>query len=230
MLWPKPNVLLFDPADGLDASNRWVESSGNGLNALPGAAYVTPAYGLALGPSGAPYILAGGTANYNATLPLGFYTRAPTTAMTVCLVQRFTSPLAADIVFSCADAGNTRGFAVDFVTAERLRLRGYDAAGAFTVCLMTADGPLSGRTRVVVLAMEQAGSLAMAWVDGQGVAASFAGSLNPIAYNTAIVPTLWSLVGGGQYNDASVYWFSVDNRAWTDGEVKAWSAWALNKV
>ena len=27
MLWPKPNCLIIDPADGLDASNRWVEST-----------------------------------------------------------------------------------------------------------------------------------------------------------------------------------------------------------
>ncbi len=231
MLWPKANCLLIDPADGLDASNRWVESSGNGLNALPGAAYAAPAYGMALGPSGAPYILAGGVANSNATLPLWFYTRAPTTGVTVALVQRFTSPLAADFVFSCVNAGVTRGLAVDFSTAERLRIRAYDAAGAVMSCTMTADGPLTGRTRVVVLAMEQAGSLARAWLDGQGVAATFAGSLNAIAYDAAVVPTLWSIVGGaGNNNDGNAYTFQIDGRAWTDSEAKAFSAFWLDRT
>jgi len=28
MLWPKPNCLIIDPADGLTDANRWAESSG----------------------------------------------------------------------------------------------------------------------------------------------------------------------------------------------------------
>lgn len=231
MLWPKPNVLLFDPAEGLTDANRWKESSGRGLHATPGAAYAAPAYGLASGPSGAPYILAGGAANNNAVLSTDFYAKAPTTGLTIALVQKFTAPLATDVVFSCANAINTRGFAVDFVTAERLRIRGYDAAGAVAACLMSADGPLTGRTRVVVLALSQAGSLARAWLDGEGVAATFAGSLLPIAYDAVVVPTLWSLsAGGGQYNDGNCYWFSIDSRVWTNAEARAFSRWALDRT
>ena len=231
MLWPKPNCLIIDPADGLTDANRWAESSGNGLHALPGAAYAAPAYGLAPGPSGALYILAGGTANYNATLPLWFYASAPTTGMTVCLVQKFTAPAASDFIFSSVNPGVTRGLAVDFSTADRLRIRAYDAAGAVMTCTMTADGPLTGRTRVIVLAMEQAGSLARAWVDREGVAATFAGSLNPIAYDAVVVPTLFSIVGGaGNYDDGNCYTVQIDNRVWSDSEARAFSAFWMDRI
>jgi hypothetical protein len=230
-LWPKANVLLFDPDCGLTDANRWKECSGLGLHALPGAAYAAPAYGIAPGPSGAKYILAGGAANNNAVLSTDFYLRAPTTGLTVCLVQRFSVPTAADFVFSTVNAAVSRGLAVDFSTSERLRIRAYDAAGAVMSCTMTADGPLTGRTRVVVLAMAQAGSLARAWVDAEGVAATFAGSLNPIAYDAAVVPTLFSIVGGaGNYNDGNCYWFGIDNRVWTDQEAKVFSRWALDRT
>jgi hypothetical protein len=221
-IFPKPNVLLFDASCGLTDSNRWRECSGAGLHALPGAAYAAPAYGIAMGPSGAPYILAGGAANNNATLSTDFYLRAPTTGLTIALVQKFTAPAAADFVFSTVNAAVTRGMAVDFSTADRLRIRAYDAAGAVMSCTMTADGPLTGRTRVVVLAMAQAGSLARAWVDRDQVAATFAGSLNPIAYDAAVVPTLFSIVGGaGNYNDGNAYLFGIDNRVWTHSEAVA---------
>lgn len=229
-LWPKPNSLLIDPADGLMVGNLWVDSSGRGLHATPGAGYAAPNYGLAVGPSGAPYILCDG-ATVNGTLPLSFYASAPTSGLTVALVQRFTSPLAADFVFSCVNAGVTRGLAVDFSTADRLRIRAYDAAGAVLSCTMTADGPLTGRTRVVVLSMQQAGSLARAWVDGQGVAATFAGSLLPIAYDAAVVPTLFSIVGGaGNYDDGNCYLLGLDSRAWTDSEAKAFSAFWMDRT
>lgn len=223
-LFPKSNALLLDPAAGLTDGNRWQESSGNGLSAAPGAAYVAPAYGLATGPSGAKFIGCTGTANYNATLPLGWYTRAPTTELTVALVQRFNAPAASDFLFSCVDAGTTRGLAVDFSTADRLRIRAYDSAGAVMSCTMTADGPLATRTRVVVLSMRQAGSVARAWVDRVQVAATFAGSANAIAYDATVVPTLWSIVGGaGNYNDGDCYTLQIDNRAWTHAEAVAFS-------
>ena len=230
-LWPKPNVLLIDPAEGLSDANRWKESSGNGLDALPGAAYAAPAYGFAAGPSGAPYIVGGGVADSNATLPLGFYTRAPTTGMTVLLVQKFTAPAAGDFVFSCLNAAPNRGFVVDFPTSERLRIRGYDVVGAIMSATMTADGPLAGRTRVVVIALDQAGSAARAWIDGQQVAATFAGSVFALAYDAAVVPTLFSIVGGaGNYNDASVYLLGIDGRVWSHQEVVAFSSFWLDRI
>ena len=230
MLWPKPNCLILDPADGLTDANRWAESSGNGLNPLPNVNYAAPAYGLAIGPSGAPYILANGV-NQLATLPLWFYTRAPTTGITVALVQKFTSPFANDIIFDCTNVAATRGLAIELPVAERLSIRAYDAAGAVMRCTMTADGPLTGRTRVVVLAMEQAGSLARVWLDGQGVAATFAGSLLPIAYDVATVPLLFRSTGGAWgYNDASVYTVQIDNRVWTDSEALAFSAYWMDRT
>lgn len=225
MMWPKASCVLFDPACGLTDANRWKDSSENGYHALPGAAYTAPAFGLANGPSGAPYILASGGANAFGTLSTDFYAKAPTTGLTIALVQKFTAPTASDFVFSTVNAGVTRGLAVDFSTAERLRIRAYDAAGAVMSCTMTADGPLTGRTRVVVLAMQQAGSLARAWVDGEGAAATFAGSLLPIAYDAAVVPTLFSIVGGaGNINDGSVYTFQVDSRVWSHAEAVAFSS------
>lgn len=228
-IFPKSNVLLLDPA--LTDSNRWADSSGNGYHALPGAAYAAPAFGIANGPSGAPYILASGGAGANATLSTDFYLKAPTTGLTVALVQKFTAPAASDFVFSCVNAGVTRGLAVDFSTAERLRIRAYDAAGAVMSCTMTADGPLTGRTRVVVLALSPSGSSARAWVDGEGVASTFAGSTNPIAYDAATVPTLFSIVGGaGNINDGNAYTFQVDDRVWSHREVLAFSAFWLNRT
>ncbi len=229
-LWPKANVFLVDPADGLDSSNRWVESSGNGLNPLPNANYVTPAFGIAPGPSGAPYIGCNGTTQI-ATVPLTFYSRAPTTGLTVCLVQRFNAPTGGDVIFDATNAAGTRGLAVDLFATEQLAIRAYDAAGGVIRCRMTNDGPLTGRTRVIVLALQQAGSLARAWVDGVGVAATFAGSLNPIAYDAATSPLLFRSTGGAWgYNDGSLYTFQLDNRVWSHQEVLAFSAFWLNRT
>lgn len=228
MLWPKPNILLIDPADGLTLDNRWVESSGRGLHATP-SGYAAPNYGLATGASGAAYIACDG-ANDLGTISTRFYDKTPLSAVTIVLAQRFNAPAANDFVFSSVNAGATRGLAVDFSTAERLRIRAYDGAGAVMSCTMTADGPLTGRTRVVVLSLTQAASLARAWVDGEGAAATFAGSTAVIAYDATVVPTLWSIVGGGGYNDGDVYLFGIDDRAWTDSEARAFSRWARDRI
>jgi hypothetical protein len=220
-LFPTPQESCFYLAPELTDTGLWRDLSPFGLHGTVGGGYAGPAYGITTGPSGAKYIACDG-ANDNGTLPLRFYTNAPTTAITVALVQWFNAPAADDRVFDCVNAGVTRGFAVDFSAAARLRIRAYDAAGAVKSCTLTADAPFVSRTRVVVLTMEPARSYAAAWVDRVQVAATFAGSTTPIAYDAAVVPTLFSIVGGaGNFNDGGVYALAVDDRVWSHAEAVA---------
>jgi len=231
MLWPGPekSCFLLDPNAGLSAGNLWRDSGPNQLEATT-VNYVAPNYGIASNSKGTKYISFNG-ATQRATLPLRFYDRAPTTETTIVVVQRFNAPTASDFVFSAVNAAVTRGMAVDLSTAERLRIRAYDAAGAVMSCTMTADGPLTTRTRVIILSLEQSISLVRAWVDGVQVAATFAGSLNPISYDAAVVPTIGCIVGGaGNFNDCDLFLFGIDNRVWTDAEAKAFSAYWMDKV
>jgi len=231
-------VFVLDPAAGLTDGNLWRDSGKRGLHWTPGAAYVAPNYGYAVSTAnGAPYVLAGGAANFLATLAdanqrARMYAAAPTTGMTFVLAQRFSVPTAADIVFGCLNAAATRGLQLDFATADRLRIVGRDGAGAALSVSLTAAAPFTGpRTRVVILSMDSTQGLARAWLDGEGVGAAHAGSTNPVAYDDTVIPTLFASVGGAVgYNDGQVFFAGWWPFVVSDSEARVTSRWLLDRT
>ena len=228
-------VWVLDPAKSLTAGGLWADSGKRGLDFSPGAAYVAPAFGYGISTAnGAPYVLAGGAANFLATLAdaaqrARMYAAAPTTGMTFVLAQRFTAPTAGDYVFSCMTA--TRGVSLRFPTAETLRISGYDSAGAAIWCTMSAAAPFTGpRTRVVILSMDSTQSLARCWLDGEGVAATFAGSTNPVAYDAAAAVALFATIAGGSLNDGRVFFFGWWPYVVSDSEARVTSRWLLDRI
>jgi len=230
MLWPGPDKASAHwTFDGLDAGGTLIREGGRlDLHITP-VNLAAPAYGLGTNGKTNRWRLDGvNQYGYLSSLfgimpQWRWFDNAPTTALTVGIVARWNAPAANDVIFSCLNAGPTRGMAVRLSTAERVQIAAYDAAGAISTCTMSADAPLTGRTRVVMMAMEQAGSLARAWVDGQGVAAAFAGSLLPVAYDWALLPALGSIPGGGNYHDGDFFAICIWPLIFTDSEAKAFS-------
>lgn len=235
MLWPGPekSCLYLDPAAGLDSTNKWIDSSPLRLNITAAAGYVTPNWGLAIGPSGAPYIAFNGVNNRGtmAAAPMArFYAAlAGQTSFTCAVVARHNAPAFGDMIFAAQNPGQTLGIAVWNAAAERLSAYALDAGGAVASRSLEAnDAPLLSRTRVTVLA--SSGAAAWRWVDGQGRAATAGGNGNPIAVDAAAIPTIGSFVGGGNYFDGSLYFLGLwVGLVFTDSEAKAFSAYWLDR-
>ena len=228
-LFPTPQESCFylDPNAGLDDANNWRDLSPYQLNVLP-VGYAAPAYGIFTGPSGAKAISFNG-ANQRGTLPLRWYTNAPTTAVTVAVVARYNAPAASDRIFNATNAGGTLGFVLRHSVAERLHLYCLDAVSAVTLeSIESDDAPLTSRTRVSVLSARQ--STALRWVDRVGRAATGSANANPVAYDVAGVPTVGAVGGGGAYFDGDLYFLGIWPRLFTDAEAKAMSDWLRNQV
>jgi len=230
MLWPGPDSACFylDPSAGLTDGGLWKDSSRFGLHCTP-VGYAAPNWGYSLGPSGAPRIGFNG-ANQTGALPLRFYLNAPTTAVTFALVARHNNPTAGDRVFSCVNAGNVRGIEMTSPTSARMGITGYDGAVLCAYSSEATDSGYVGRTRVTILAVEQAGSLARRWVDGVGLTPFFLGNVNPIAYDTAVVPTIGTHPFAAVYFDGDLYFLGIWPLVFTDSEAKAFSAFWMDRT
>lgn len=213
---------------GLNAAGLLVKEGGRLDLDLTPRNLVAPAYGMGTNGKTGRWRLDGvnqyGDLAVGATLPATrWYANAPTTALTVAIVARFNAPAVNDVIFSCLNAGPTRGLAVLLSAAERVRVAAYDAAGAIMSATMSADAPLTGRTRVVVVQLQQATGLARSYVDSAVVAAAFAGSANPIAYDAAILPTVGAIPGGGNYHDGDFFALCFWPRIVLEPEIAAWT-------
>lgn len=238
MLFPGPDsaILHLDPALGLTDGGLWRDGSKYGLHVTPNANYAAPNYGLAIGPSGAPYIGFNGV-NQNGSLvaPANtrFFSVAPTTQATVVVVARHNDPTATDNIFSSENAGATRGFIVSMNTAARMQVFGWDAAGALTFYPLDGnDTPYAARTRVTIISGRCTDALALRWIDGVGRTASYAiaATVGPIAYDAAVVPTVGCRTDGIRRFDGSLYFLGIWPLVFTDQEARACSAFWLDRV
>lgn len=221
-LFPTPQESCFylDPNAGLTDGNLWKDSGPHGLHVTP-VNFTAPNWGISTGPSGAKMITFNGT-NQRGTLPLRWYTNAPTTAVTVAVVARYNAPAASDRIFNATNAGGTLGFVLRHSVAERLHLYCLDAVSAVTLeSIESDDAPLTSRTRVSVLSARQ--STALRWVDRVGRAATGSANANPVAYDVAGVPTVGAVGGGGAYFDGDLYCLGIFSRVWSDSEAKAFA-------
>ena len=237
MLWPSYQQAVFalDPAAGLTDGNLWKDSGPNGFDWTPNANYAAPAYGIAPGPSGAPYIGFNGANQYGtlAAAPMArFYaTCAGVARFTVAIVARHNAPAANDIIFNTMDGGGTRGLILRYLAAERLFLRGLDAAAAASLyALESTDASYTSRTRVTILSAF--GADAYGWVDGVQRTMTFptAGNGNAVGWNAAIVPTVGAFSGGGFYFDGDLYFLGIWPLIFTDSEARAFSAYWMDRT
>lgn len=159
-----------------------------------------------------------------------FYAVAPASGITCGIVARWTAPLINDVIFSCLNAGPSRGLALRHSAAERLQLTGYDAAGAPWTATMAADGPFAGRTRTAVFIVRPSVSQTNVWIDGLDVVATFAGTTLPVAYDTAIAPTIGSIPGGGNYHHGRLYAVCLWPGVLDSDRITAWGAYWRDRV
>jgi len=214
-------VFILDPEAGLTPDNRWTDTGPHGLHATP-VNYVAPNYGLVTMASGAQAYSFNGATQY-ATLPLRFYDFAPTSECTFVVAARWSTPGLGDHVFDCVTAGvggiriSTRAGA-----AERLVIAAVNGA---TSCLTqeTNNAPLTGRTWVAALTMRVVTTATEGrsiWLDGNSQAVTPANTAATIAYNTAAVPTIGAVSGGGaNYFDDRLYHLSLWPRVLTTAEI-----------
>jgi hypothetical protein len=225
-LYPGPDqASAWWTFQGLDGTGLLLAEQGRkGLHLTP-RVLAAPNYGLGTNGKTGKLTLNGTThyADMAADVAARWYTVAPTTEITVGIVARFAAPAANDVIFSCLNAGPTRGLIVKLSAAERVQVAGYDAAGAVTSATMTADNALTGRTRCIIVALKPATSLALAYVGGASVACTFAGGAGPIAYDGAVMPSIGAIPGGGNYHDGDLFGVFVWPRILLASEVGKWS-------
>lgn len=226
--FPGPDVAsAWWTWQSLDDGGTLLAEQGKSALHLTPRNLVAPNYGLGSNGKTGRLTLNGTTqyADMAAAVAARWYATAPTTALTVGIASRWAAPAANDIIFSCLNAGPTRGLAVRLSAAERVQVAGYDAAGAVVSATMSADAPLSARTRVVVVTLQPSSSWASAFVDGVPVGCTFAGSNNPIAYDAAVMPTMGAVPGGGSYHDGDLFPVCIWPRVLLASEVAAWTAY-----
>lgn len=196
----------------------------------------SPAYGLARTSKGTAYLELDGSTDYatmDATTRARFYANAPTSIVTALVVAKYDAPATDDIIFSCVNAGGTRGFAVKVsaASAERLALVSYDAAGAASSVTAAANVPLTLHRRASLLCLDRAGGIGYIWHDGRQVTSTtVSGSTNAIAYDTGTVPTVGATPAAASFHDGRLFavalwtgWAPTDREAralcayWRDG-------------
>ena len=228
---PREAVFILDPEAGLTDGNLWRDSGPHGLHVTP-VNYVAPAYGIAVGPSGASYIGFDG-ATQRGTLPLDFYRWTPTNAVTAIAAFRCPTPAVSDRIFDCTDANNGIRLNVDPAAAERIRLTAM-VGGVACYATATANIPLTGRTRVVVASVRVSNTMASGravWVDGVQIAATAAGTAAALAYTTTVVPTVGSVVGGGgNFFDDLLYYLALWPRIFSHAEAQAITAMLRDRM
>lgn len=196
-----PYCVFWQDYEALDAAGtRWRDRAGYGLDALPQAGFAAPNYGLARAVNGQGYCTFSGAANVYGTQALAFYAAATVVAavpMTMVAVLTHTTPVIGNAIWSCRNAGATRGALLTYSTTERMVLTAYDAGGVASTLVDAADANLTSRTRVSIYAMDKALGTGYIWHDGQQRAATFAGNVNPVAYDATVAPTLGAVTGGG---------------------------------
>lgn len=226
---PKDSVFWLDPAAGLTSDNKWVDSGPCSLHVSP-VNFTSPNYGIATGPSGAKYIAFNGTTQ-RGTLPLRFYTTAPTAAFSVVCVARHNAPANLDQIFFAHNNAWTRGISLLITpTAERMQIRSFSAAGVASTWTDAASVPLTQRTRVSVLSLSPTGSVGYSWHDRTGVAGAFAGGTAAPGYDAAAVPTIGAWVGGaGNFFDGDLYFLALFPFVFTHAEAVAMSDWLRDK-
>jgi len=237
MLWPGPDSACYylDPSAGLTDGGLWKDSSRFGLHCTP-VGYAAPNWGYSLGPSGAPRITFDGAAQYGtiaAPANARFFTAAPLTEMTIAVVARHNSPAAGDRIFSCNDAVSTRGFGFAMQAAAVMQIAGYNAVGALIFYPVEGDnGPYISRTRLTILSGRCVDATARRWVDGVGRVTTYgvAAAPGPIAYDTAVVPTVGRHTSGGLYFDGDLYFLGIWPLVFTDSEARAFSAYWMDRT
>jgi hypothetical protein len=183
------------------------DRSPNGLLATM-VNFVAPNYGFTAGSRRIGLAFNGTTQRL--TLPLAFYNAVQTNGITVVVYARYNDPTAADVVFSCRDAGGTRGWLLTHSTAARMAFTGYTAAAAVLSSTDTADAPLVGRQRLSAYSFDQGSASSLHLYDGSPVASTIAGSTAAIGYDATVVPTVGCTPGGGgQFFDGTLYHLSV---------------------
>lgn len=209
----------------LDAGGTLLAEQGRLALHLTPRVLAAPNYGLGSNGKTGRLTLNGAThyADMAAAVAARWYTAAPTTALTVGIAARWAAPAINDVIFSCLNAGPTRGLAIRLSAAERIQVAGYDAAGAVVSATMSADAPLTSRTRVVVMTLQPSASWATAFVDGVPVGCTFAGSNNPIAYDTAVMPAIGAIPGGGNYHDGDFFAICIWPRVLLSSEIGSWT-------
>lgn len=231
------SVFVLDPAAGLTAGNLWRDSGPHRLDVTPQAGFVAPNYGIVLGPSGAPCIRFTGAANVyglmSGAAQARFYAVAPTTAMTLAIVARHTTPAVSNRIFYARNAGATRGIFAAYMgaSAERINLYGYDAAATACIVQDTANVPLTGRTRISSYSESIADTtMRYVWHDGQGYAATVAGAAAAIAYDTTIVPVVGAATGGGFPFVGDLYFMGLWPRTWSLAEYQAFYRYWADRI
>jgi len=235
MMWPGPekSCLYIDPAAGLSAANQWRDLSPYQLDVQP-VGYAAPNYGLSLGPSGAPRITFDGAAQrgtMGVTVSPRFYANAPQKEGTVVIVARHNAPAATDNIMSCENIAANRGFVVSMNTATRVQFYGYDAAGVLTFYPLDGDDtPYLSRTRVTIISGRCTDALARRWIDGVGRTATYAiaATPGPLAYDTAVVPTIGCRPDGIRFFDGDLYHLAIYPLIFTDQEARACSDYWRN--
>lgn len=226
--FPGPDVAAaWWTWQSLDDGGTLLAEQGKSALHLTPTNLAAPNYGL--GSNGKTGKLTLNGANQYGVMPAAaaarWYANAPTSALTVGFVATWDDPTANDVIFSCLNAGPTRGLTVKLSTSARVQVAGYDAAGAVKSATFTADQRLAGSTRVVVIALQPSASLALAWIDGTPIAATFAGTTTSIAYDTAVMPTIGSIPGGGNYHDGDLFPLCIWPRVLLASEVAAWTSY-----
>ena len=226
---PQQSVFWYD-FEGLTTDNLWPDRGPYGLHATPQAGFASPNFGLARNAHNKGYANFTGAANCYATLPLRFYTVAPTMDWTLVLVAQHTAPTASRRLFSCRNGGATRGFDMQYPVAERISTDVYDAAGAWSQIVDTANVPLTARTHTSIYSMLKSGTSTLIWHDRVGRTATWAGTANAIAYDTAVVPVIGGFPGGAALATLRMYWLILFPFVLTDSEAKAMTDWLMDQV
>ena len=227
---PQQSVFWYD-FEGLTDGNLFQDLGPYGLHATPQAGFVAPNFGLARNAHGKGYANFTGAANVYATLPLRFYTVAPTLNMTLVLCAQHGAQALNGRAFNARTG--TSGFHAYFITTERINVLLYDAGAAATQFFDNADVPFTNRLHTSIYSCDKVAAAAAigarVWHDRNGSAAFSAGNANPINYDVALIPSIGS-AGAASYFIGRMYWLILFNFVFTDSEAKAMSAWLMDQV
>ncbi len=197
-----------DPPQVIGGTPYMMDRSANGLHATL-VNFAAPNYGFARNAKGQGFYAFNGT-TMRATLPLSFYNSASTGALSFIVMARYADEATNDRLFTCRNAGATRGVSTQvYDVLGRFVIQGWDAGGVIMQASETNNSAFYGRTIVSVGVLDAARSYGAWWRDTSATATTFAGSTNAIAYDTAVVPTIGAFTGGGAEPQIDLYHISM---------------------
>lgn len=225
---PQESTFWYD-FESLTDNNLWKDQGPHSLHATPQAGFSSPAYGLSRTIRGKGYANFTGAANVYATLPLRYYTVAPTQPYTFVCVYEPTSKVTV-VAFSALSVlgGSFYGIQLycDSAHAAGNRLVHHPMTGTAVLQAIYTD-TVASVTQTWVVTNAQAQS---AWESRVGKVTARAGAYAPLVHDAAASVCIGSNSAGGELLRSRLYFLALFPFVFTDAEAKAMSDWLRNQV